>query len=166
MGAETNAFEPRGVPAPTMLADARVELHWAAQIVAAVGRALIAAAPDESQTSLEWLEAERSLVGGATPGAVRDGVPAFELRERRAITAGECPAVRHWMLRHFVGWHHRRHGTERLGCPAARLVERPSRERELSPRVIARGPAHAVLRAWELLACPLLAASFRHRDAD
>src|SRR5450631_2317130 len=79
MGAETNAFEPRGVPAPTMLADARVELHWAAQIVAAVGRALIAAAPDDSHTSLEWLEAERSLVGGATPGGKRLGLRPADL---------------------------------------------------------------------------------------
>jgi len=71
MGAETNAFEPRGVPAPTMLADARVELHWAAQIVAAVG--------PESQTSLEWLKAERSLVGGATPGGQRLGLRPADL---------------------------------------------------------------------------------------
>jgi len=79
MGAETNAFEPRGVPAPTMLADARVELHWAAQIVAAVGRALIAAAPDDSQTSLEWLEAERSFLGGATPRGLRLGLRPADL---------------------------------------------------------------------------------------
>jgi hypothetical protein len=79
MGAETNAFEPRGVPAPTMLASARVELHWAVQIVAAVGRALIRAAPDDSHTSLEWLEAERALLGGATPLGFRLGVRPADL---------------------------------------------------------------------------------------
>ncbi len=79
MGAETNAFAPRGVPAPTMLASARVELHWAAQIVAAVGRALIPAVPDDSHTSLEWLEAERLLLGGATPRGLRLGLRPADL---------------------------------------------------------------------------------------
>jgi hypothetical protein len=98
MGAETNAFAPRGVPAPTMLASARVELHWAAQIVAAVGRALIPAAPDDSHTSLEWLEAERALLGGATPSGLRLGLRPADLtlvlldpHDRNAGPRGELP---------------------------------------------------------------------------
>jgi hypothetical protein len=73
------AFEPRGVPAPAALSRARVELHWAAQIVAAVGRALIPAVPDDSHTSLEWVEGERLLLGGVTPRGGRLGVRPDDL---------------------------------------------------------------------------------------
>jgi len=36
--------------------EARRVAHWAAQIVAAAGKTLVAPAPDHSNTSLEWLE--------------------------------------------------------------------------------------------------------------
>ena len=72
-------FEPRGIPAPAALAEARVALHWAAQIVAAVGRALIPAVPDDSHTSLEWVEEERLLLGGVTPAGRRVGLRPADL---------------------------------------------------------------------------------------
>jgi hypothetical protein len=100
MGAETNAFAPRGVPAPATLASARVEVHWAAQIVAAVGRALIPAVPDDSHTSLEWLEAERLLLGGATPRGLRLGLRPADLtlvlrdpQDRNGEARRELPLV-------------------------------------------------------------------------
>jgi hypothetical protein len=79
MGSTTDAFAPLGAPVPVTLVAARVELHWAVQIVAAVGRALIPPVADDSHTSLEWLEAERALAGGATPGRLRLGVRPADL---------------------------------------------------------------------------------------
>lgn len=77
--AEPAAFEPLGLPPPAELATARVELHWAAQVVAAVGRALIPAVSDDSHTSLEWSAAGRLLVGGMTPRGSRLGLRPSDL---------------------------------------------------------------------------------------
>ncbi len=41
--------------------EARLVAHWAVQIVAAAGKTLVAAAPDDSNASLEWIEAARAL---------------------------------------------------------------------------------------------------------
>jgi hypothetical protein len=91
MDASTNAFEPRGVPAPAALAGSRVELHWAAQIVAAVGRALIPAVPDDSHTSLEWVGAQRLLLGGATPAGLRLGLRPADLTLALIDPTGRAP---------------------------------------------------------------------------
>lgn len=52
--------------------DARLQLHWAAQIAAGVGRTLGAARPDDSHTSFSWTHAYCSLmqepVGGSAAG--------------------------------------------------------------------------------------------------
>jgi hypothetical protein len=79
MTAERGIFAPRGVPAPAALVSARVELHWAAQLGAAVGRAAIPAVPDDSHTSLEWVEPVRALVGGAIPRGLRLGLRPADL---------------------------------------------------------------------------------------
>ena len=79
MVANPTAFEPLGLPAPAALTDARVELHWAAQIVAAVARAVIPAVPDDSHTSLEWWTAGSLLVGGLTPRQRRLGLRPVDL---------------------------------------------------------------------------------------
>jgi hypothetical protein len=108
MSAVATVFEPRGVPAPAALGDARVELHWAAQIVAAVGRALIPAVADDSHTSLEWVAAGGLLLGGATPAGSRLGVrPAdltLVLHAPRAGAPSDFPLAgrtldeaRHWV---------------------------------------------------------------------
>ncbi len=79
MGDKPIAFEPLGLPPPAALTDARVALHWAAQVVAAVGHALIPALPDDSHTSLEWSTASRLLVGGMTPRKMRLGLRPSDL---------------------------------------------------------------------------------------
>jgi hypothetical protein len=76
---ETIVFEPRGVPAPPALADARVELHWAAQIPAAVARAEIPPLLDDSHTSLAWIAGDALLAGGLTPRGLRLGLRVSEL---------------------------------------------------------------------------------------
>jgi hypothetical protein len=43
--------------------EARLVAHWAAQIVAAAGATLVRPAPDDSQTSLEWIASARALAG-------------------------------------------------------------------------------------------------------
>jgi len=74
MGAHPIVFEPLGRPPPAALTEARVALHWAVQVVAAAGAALIPAVPDDSHTSLEWSPAGRLLVGGMTPRKARLGL--------------------------------------------------------------------------------------------
>lgn len=47
---------------PHTLADARVQLHWAAQAVAGVGRTLNAPRPDHSHTSFTWSDIHQALL--------------------------------------------------------------------------------------------------------
>jgi hypothetical protein len=79
MGTQPIAFEPLGRPSPAALTEARVALHWAVQVVAAAGSALIPAMPDDSHTSLEWSTAGRLLVGGMTPRKARLGLRPTDL---------------------------------------------------------------------------------------
>src|SRR4051794_19514996 len=72
-------FEALGEPPPPALVTARIELHWAAQIAAAAGRALLPAAADDSHMSLAWIEAGRLLAGGALPGARRLAIRPADL---------------------------------------------------------------------------------------
>ena len=44
------------MPLEPRLWNARLQLHWAAQAVAGVGRTLLAQRPDDSQTSFTWSE--------------------------------------------------------------------------------------------------------------
>jgi len=64
------------------LVEARLEAHWAVQVIAAIGEALVPAEPDFSHTSLEWDAGRRMLLGWPLPGSgVRAGLdlPALEL---------------------------------------------------------------------------------------
>lgn len=67
----STGWQPLGDRQPTALVAARLQLHWAVQLVSAVGTTLLPPAPDDSHTNLEWL-AERDLFGGRlTPYAPR-----------------------------------------------------------------------------------------------
>lgn len=61
-------WEALGGVAPRGLAETRLVLHHAAQLVAAVGRSLVPARPDDGHTSLEWHRTSRSFVGEEVPG--------------------------------------------------------------------------------------------------
>jgi hypothetical protein len=76
---ETPDSDPRGIPAPSGLAEARLELHWAIQIPAAVARAEIPPLLDDSHTSLEWVAGDALLAGGVTPRGLRLGLRAATL---------------------------------------------------------------------------------------
>lgn len=57
-----------GSPIPTSLVDARLQLHWAAQVVAAVGHNLLPARPDDSHTALQWVDGPGMMIGHAVSG--------------------------------------------------------------------------------------------------
>ncbi len=48
---------------PLALEDARLQIHWAAQTIAAAGMTLIEHAADDSHTNMEWLGSRRLLAG-------------------------------------------------------------------------------------------------------
>ena len=50
------------------LTEARLQLHHAAQIVAAMGKYLLPAQPDDSHTNMEWSSEFQALVGGEING--------------------------------------------------------------------------------------------------
>jgi hypothetical protein len=62
-------WQPLGAVAPTALTDARLQLHWAVQLVSAVGTTLLPPAPDDSHTSLEWLAESDGFAGRLTAEA-------------------------------------------------------------------------------------------------
>jgi hypothetical protein len=61
-------WETLGGTAPGALGDARLELHWAAQVIASVGETHVAHVSDTSHTSMQWDPAHRALVGLAAAG--------------------------------------------------------------------------------------------------
>lgn len=134
MVVEPTAFEPRGAPPPTALSNARVELHWAAQVVAAAGRALIAAAPDDSHTTLAWAPTGRLLVGGTTPRQLRLGLRPADLAlvvvDATGTPQRELPLAGR-TLEEALAW-----AAEILGAPALALPPH-----EMPAHAVARGGA-------------------------
>jgi hypothetical protein len=84
-----------GDRAPTDLVDARLQLHWAAQLASAVGTTLLAAAADDSHTNLEWLAEPAVLAGRLTAdpprcrAAVRPADLQLCLLDERGATIAE-----------------------------------------------------------------------------
>jgi hypothetical protein len=82
---------------PHTLADARLQLHWAAQVAAAVGKQLLPSQPDFSEQSLEWRDGPRVLaqemVAGPRPfrSAIRPSPPALQLLGPADETLRELP---------------------------------------------------------------------------
>ncbi len=71
-------WETLGAVDPRALTDARLQLHWAAQAAAAVGKQLLPHQPDFSEQSLEWLDGPRALAQGVVEGT-RPFRPAIHL---------------------------------------------------------------------------------------
>jgi hypothetical protein len=63
------AWEALGTVSPRELVPARLLLHHAAQLAAAVGRSLVPARPDDGHTSLEWTSSPRGLASQEVAGA-------------------------------------------------------------------------------------------------
>src|SRR5512135_1422448 len=78
-----------GERAPTELVDARLQLHWAAQLVSAVGTTLLPAAADDSHTNLEWL-AEPALLAGQLTADTPRCRAALRPADLRLYVLDEC----------------------------------------------------------------------------
>jgi len=77
-------WERLGSVAPKELSDSRVQLHWAAQLVAAVGASLVPARPDDSHTALSCIVEKSLLVSEATSASPSRRV-ALSLSEPRIV---------------------------------------------------------------------------------
>lgn len=96
-----------GDPPPDVLADARLQLHWAVQLLAAFGESFVPNREDDSHSTLTWSPERRAFLSGATTGgsALRLGLEPsslsyrlfgpgptwsdpFELRGRTLVEAG------------------------------------------------------------------------------
>lgn len=55
-----------GDPAPEALTDARQQLHWAVQLLAAFGTSFVPPRPDDSHSAVAWSPERRAFLSGAT----------------------------------------------------------------------------------------------------
>jgi hypothetical protein len=77
-----------GTVAPSELSQARLQLHWAAQLVSAPGASSLPAAEDYSQTNLGW-DAELGLLTGRNVGSASvQAALAFEGLELLVLDGG------------------------------------------------------------------------------
>lgn len=72
----------QGTLPPTELRDARVQLHWAVQVISAAADRWLPAQSDDSHTSMAWGPDASALIGNALASGVglALAVPDFELR--------------------------------------------------------------------------------------
>lgn len=102
-------WETLGRVSPSRLAEARLLLHHAAQLVASVGRSLVPPRPDDGHTSLAWDGGLRALVGPEVAGErawraglVLEGLSLVVLVEcdiahRRELVGLTRDAARAWL---------------------------------------------------------------------
>jgi len=65
------AWQELGAVPPKELAGARVQAHWAAQVLSAAGETFVAHAEDTSHTAMQWDAALAALAGAELPGPER-----------------------------------------------------------------------------------------------
>ena len=85
-------WQQLGQPPPAELADARVQLHWAAQIVAAAGLSFVEPQADDSHTSMVWLAGPGLLAGRLTSGQ-KPFQAALRLRDLTLLLLAETGEV-------------------------------------------------------------------------
>ena len=127
-----------GAVSPTALADTRVQLHWAAQAVAAAGAALHEPRPDTGQSNLGWLAGPELLAGRPVLEpplrlALRLTEPALVLLDAAAATELDRVAIAGTTLDELLAW---------AGAALAEASPSPH-----SHRLVRAGyelPAHAV----------------------
>lgn len=78
-----------GGVSPDALVDARLQAHWALQISAAAAHSQIKPAPDDSHTSLDWIDRLQTLVSEEIPGGFRVGLRVRDLQLRLMNKQGE-----------------------------------------------------------------------------
>ena len=62
------SWQRLGAVDPARLAGARIQAHWAAQVLSAAGETLLPHVPDTSHTAMSWDAARAALVGREIPG--------------------------------------------------------------------------------------------------
>lgn len=88
-------WETLGAVDPRRLMDARLQMHWAAQAAAAVGKLLGAPRPDSSQQSFQWLAGPRCLAQAPIAGrttfrsALRFDPPALAFLDESELSLRE-----------------------------------------------------------------------------
>lgn len=135
-----------GAVAPTDLVGPRLQLHWAVQLVSAVGTTLLPAAADDSHTNLEWL-AEPALFAGrltADPprcqAALRPADLHLSLLDERGATVAEH-ALHGLTFGQGLVWLE-----QEIAAFTQRPLPRPLRRRELDlpDHAVGRGAAFSV----------------------
>ena len=100
-------WEPLGRVSAERLADARRQLHWAAQAASAVGKRLLDHQPDYSEQSFRWIEEARALAQGTVSAAqpfrsaLRPSPPALLLLDGDGRTLRELPLDGHTLEEAF-----------------------------------------------------------------
>jgi hypothetical protein len=131
---DAHDWETLGGVAPDALSEARLQLHWAANLAAAPGASLGEPAPDDSHASLEWTDAGRVLAGtpvGGLRAALRPDDPALVLlddahraRESFPLEGKTLPEALRWLR---SGW------TAASGRPTAAEIALPRHELPAHP---------------------------------
>jgi hypothetical protein len=122
-------WETLGAVEPRDLIDARQQLHWAAQAVAAVGKQLVPHQPDFSEQSFTWLTGPRVLAQEVVPGerpfrsAIRLADPRLLLLDEEGETLASMP-LEGRTLEAAYDWV-RREVEALLGRPLDQPLERP-----------------------------------------
>jgi hypothetical protein len=79
MTTRIDGWQVVGRVAPNELVDARLQLHWAAQVVPAAADASLHREADDSHTNMKWDPLGRALIGRQLPGGVRVALRPAEL---------------------------------------------------------------------------------------
>ncbi len=122
-------WETLGAVEPHDLIDARQQLHWAAQAVAAVGKQLLPHQHDFGEQSLTWMAGPRVLAQGVVDGprpfraAIRLAYPALLLLDEDGETLARMP-IEGRTLEEAYEWV-RREAEALLGRPLEKPLERP-----------------------------------------
>ena len=70
----TNPWQPLGTVPIAQLSETRLQLHWAAQVVASFGNAVLETKADDSQSNLGWVDALDALCSRPSPDGVSVGL--------------------------------------------------------------------------------------------
>lgn len=140
-------------PSPQRLRDARLQLHWAAQVLSAAADRWLPAQPDDSHTNMEWQPGLGALVGNPTAFGLRLALRPAEL-QLLAVRDGATLAVRALRgatLAEAMRWADEQAAAVEGGPPrgvAARDYDMPDHPVRAGAAFTADGEALAALGRW------------------
>ena len=102
----SNPWHPLGTVPVSRLTDARLQLHWAAQIVASFGNAVIEHRADDSQSTLGWVESLNALCSHPSPNGLSVGLRLGDrtllLLDKHQNVISECVLPGHSLQKGFA----------------------------------------------------------------